>query len=117
MVLWQAGAVAALVSVLVSVLGAGAVVAAPLVRHARALTRLTPLQVALDAFVVVFALVVVVRLTWSLVTVARLSSTRRRRHRWPSTCSRGTPRCRCPVSGSSPNSCRSPRRLLNKGRF
>jgi len=75
-VLWQAGAVAALVSVV----GAGLLVAVPVLRWEEMAT-LSGGEVGLYAMVLVFTAVVVVRLVWSLVAVARGTGSRRRRHR------------------------------------
>ncbi len=76
-VLWQAGAVAALVSVV----GAGLVVLIPTVSRGPELRRLPGGELVAYAVLVLFTLVVVCRLIWSLVAVARSTSTRRRRHR------------------------------------
>jgi len=76
-VLWQAGAVAALVSVV----GAGLAVALPVARGWRELDSLPLLELGLFAVLAVFTAVVVLRLGWSLVAVARDTSARRRRHR------------------------------------
>ena len=73
-VLWQAGTVAALTSVLI---------AGVLVGH-RLLTGLIPRAgwpLAWSAVIVAFAAVVVARLAWSLATVARATNARRARHR------------------------------------
>lgn len=76
-VLWQAGAVAALVSVV----GAGLAVALPVARGWRELDALPLAELALFAVLAVFTVVVVLRLTWSLVAVARDTTARRSRHR------------------------------------
>ena len=76
-VLWQAGAVAALVSVV----GAGLAVALPAVRDDRGLAQRPAVELALFAVLAVFTVVVLVRLTWSLVAVARDTRARRSRHR------------------------------------
>ena len=76
-VLWQAGAVAALVSVV----GAGLAVAVPVARGWRELGALPLAELALFAVLAVFTAVVVLRLTWSVVAVARDTSARRTRHR------------------------------------
>lgn len=76
-VLWQAGAVAALVSVT----GAGLVVAVPVLRGWREVGRLPLVELALYVLIVLFTAVVVLRLTWSLVAVARDTRARRSRHR------------------------------------
>ncbi|GAA1429299.1 M56 family metallopeptidase [Microlunatus lacustris] len=77
-VLWQAGAVAALVSVV----GAGLAVAVPVAaRGWGELDALPLLELLLSALLAVFTAVVVLRLGWSLVAVARDTAARRRRHR------------------------------------
>lgn len=75
-VLWQAGAVAALVSVI----GAGLTVALPVVRDG-GLARQPVVELALFSVLAVFTLVVLARLVWSLVAVARDTRARRTRHR------------------------------------
>ena len=76
-VLWQAGAVAALVSVT----GAGLAVAVPVVRDGRGLVQRPAVELVLFGVLAVFTVVVVGRLTWSLVAVARDTRARRSRHR------------------------------------
>lgn len=76
-VLWQAGAVAALVSVL----GAGLAVALPVIGDDRGLAQQPGVELALFAVLAVFTLVVMARLIWSLVAVARDTRARRGRHR------------------------------------
>jgi hypothetical protein len=76
-VLWQAGAVAALLSVI----GAGLVLGLPVIGLWSELDRRPVLELAAYAVLAIFILVVVGRLVWSLVSVARFTRTRRRRHR------------------------------------
>jgi len=76
-VLWQAGAVAALVSVV----GAGLAMALSVARGWRTLEPLPLPELALLAVLAIFIAVVVLRLTWSLVAVARDTTARRNRHR------------------------------------
>lgn len=80
-VLWQAGAVAALLSVF----GAGLVVARLLIGGLLARDRSAPWStgwlVAIGLLIEAFALLVLGRLIWSVVKVARATSLRRRRHR------------------------------------
>lgn len=76
-VLWQAGAVAALVSVI----GAGLVVALPAIGRWSELDRLPGWERVAYGVLVLFTLVVVGRLAWSLITVAAATNIRRRRHR------------------------------------
>lgn len=76
-VLWQAGALAALVSVI----GAGLTVALPVVRDERGLLQRPAVELALFAVLAVFTLVVMARLVWSLVAVACDTRARRGRHR------------------------------------
>ncbi len=80
-VLWQAGTVAALVSLLT----AGTLIAQALVRIAldhRPERTATPWwQLGLSVLIVAFTLVVIARLVWSLVSVVRSTRRRRARHR------------------------------------
>lgn len=76
-VLWQAGAVAALVSVI----GAGLVVTLPAVGRWSELDQVPVWERVAYGVLVVFTLVVVGRLSWSLITVAATTDSRRRRHR------------------------------------
>lgn len=76
-VLWQAGSIAALVSVI----GAGAVIVLPFLSRAEGLDALPLAEVVLYGLILVFTATVVLRLLWSLVTVARTTSVRRSRHR------------------------------------
>lgn len=76
-VLWQAGSVAAIVSVI----AAGVLIARPLVGHLQRLRELSAPQLLVSAAIVLFTAMVVVRLVWSLITVARQTSSRRARHR------------------------------------
>jgi len=76
-VLWQAGAVAALVSVV----GAGLVVAVPALGRWQEVDTLPVGELGRYAVVLLFTAVVVLRLIWSLVAVARNTGVRRRRHR------------------------------------
>lgn len=70
--LWQSGSVAALASVI----GAGAALSHGLLR-----TDLTLAQIIVFTTILVFTIIVVGRLIWSLITVVRTSETRRTRHR------------------------------------
>ncbi|GAA2094694.1 M56 family metallopeptidase [Microlunatus panaciterrae] len=72
-VLWQAGSLAALLSVT----GAGLLIGMGLLEATLPPVGVVAVQVALLAFV----LLVVVRLLWSLLAVARRTALRRRRHR------------------------------------
>lgn len=74
--LWQAGAVSALIAVI----GAGVAVVRPVLVDDSLLADLAGWELALYAVIVVFTLVVVLRLAWALVAVARSTSTRRSRH-------------------------------------
>jgi Zn-dependent protease with chaperone function len=76
-VLWQAGAVSALVCVV----GACLAVTVPAVTHWQELERILRWQLVVSAVLVTFTAVVVLRLCWALLTVARSTSSRRRRHR------------------------------------
>ncbi|MET0694584.1 MAG: M56 family metallopeptidase, partial [Propionibacteriaceae bacterium] len=76
-VLWQAGAVSALICVV----GAGLAVTVPAVAQVQELERIPGWQLVIYAAIVAFTLVVVLRLCWALVAVARATSARRRRHR------------------------------------
>lgn len=76
-VLWQAGAVAALVSVI----GAGVVITLPLLRDPGLVFRMRVAEVVITALVAAFTLIVIGRLIWSLIKVGLDTSARRRRHR------------------------------------
>jgi len=76
-VLWQAGTVAALISVI----GAGAVITVPLIADPGLATHLPPLQAAITVLIAIFTLTVIGRLVWSLIKVGADTSARRRRHR------------------------------------
>jgi Zn-dependent protease with chaperone function len=75
-VLWQAGALAGLISVV----GAGLVLALPLLAAPGAVAQLTGLEQLWFGFLLFFSVVVVARLCWSLVAVAQATRTRRQRH-------------------------------------
>lgn len=76
-VLWQAGTVAALVSVI----GAGALIALPIMADPTLVLRIPPAEAVITVLVAAFTLVVIVRLIWSLIKVGADTSARRRRHR------------------------------------
>lgn len=76
-VLWQAGTVAALVSVI----GAGVLITLPLLGDPALLTRMPPAEAVITALVAAFTAVVIGRLVWSLIKVGADTSARRRRHR------------------------------------
>lgn len=70
--LWQAGSIAALASVV----GAGAALS-----HSLLETHLTIAEIIVYSLILLFTVIVVSRLVWSLVTVVRDSGARRARHR------------------------------------
>lgn len=76
-VLWQAGTVAALVSVI----GAGVLIALPIMADPPLVLRMPPAEAVITVLVAAFTLVVIVRLVWSLIKVGADTSARRRRHR------------------------------------
>lgn len=76
-VLWQAGTVAALVSVI----GAGVLIALPIMGDPLLVLRMPPAEAVITVLVAAFTLVVIVRLVWSLIKVGADTSARRRRHR------------------------------------
>jgi Zn-dependent protease with chaperone function len=75
-VLWQAGALAALLSII----GAGLALGLPGLEWSELPQRPVAEQAAY-AVIAIFIILVIARLAWSLVSVARLSGTRRSRHR------------------------------------
>jgi hypothetical protein len=76
-VLWQAGSLAALISVF----GAALVVLVPFSEHWSAIAALPGWQIVGYGLLEAFALVVIARLVWSLISVARATRVRRNRHR------------------------------------
>ncbi|WP_152365283.1 M56 family metallopeptidase [Microlunatus speluncae] len=76
-VLWQAGTVAALVSVI----GAGVLIALPIMGDPGLVLRLPPAEAMITVLVAAFTAIVIGRLIWSLIMVGADTSARRRRHR------------------------------------
>lgn len=72
-VLWQAGTVAALISVI----GAGVVIGLGWLRHPNP----SVVEQLLSFVIVIFTAIVIIRLSWSLIAVARDTGARRSRHR------------------------------------
>jgi Zn-dependent protease with chaperone function len=69
------------VAALLSLNGAGLVLGLPVIGNWSELDRRPAVELAAYAVLAIFILVVVGRLVWSLVSVARFTQTRRRRHR------------------------------------